>query len=393
MSKNGWGKAKYGSDDFKRTGKPGKLPGNNFIRILPPLHSLAEEGIWAVYRTTHWGYSGVSSKDPTKPVVRPFLCIEDKDRRTGITRVECAECNLYNLKDKEAEALEAKLKAEGRTDDQIKGEMEEQNLWLQKHSPERKWYLNVKYKDGTFGDYKINHKTHKKGIDNKIKELFAEQEIDALDPDQGVWFNIKRTGNGFDTPDTIEIEMESVEAEVNGKKVRVQQIVSAPLTVEDFERATKELRDLSTAGGTVLTASQIRDLTKSSGDPEEVDAIMGARKTEPKRAAPPASEADDEVGPAVEAVSEALGKFTEALKSNQNAEPVVTKASTIANPGMTEAEMIAKRDAILAKRAADAKAKADAEAAAKAAATPKPAMSDDEYLLFFDSTVGKSVSQ
>jgi hypothetical protein len=388
MSNTGWGKAKYGSGEFQRTGKPAKGPGNNYIRILPPMHSLAEEGIWAVYRTTHWGYAGVSPKDANKTVVRPFLCIEDKDRRTQMVKQACPECDLYNKKDDECKAEAAALKATGKTDDQIKKELEEQLKWLQAHAPERKWYLNVKYKDGKFGDYKINHKTHKKGIDNKIQELLKEQEIDALDPEQGVWFNIKRTGNGWDTPDTIEVEMEAIEP---GKPSKGFRTLLAPLSAEDFETANKSCRDLKDAGGQVLTFAQIRELTLSGNDPDTVDEIMGARnKGDSGRAAPPASEEDEDEAPPAETTKEAMTKAVDDVGKalGKLADAVKTEVKGDSAKAELDPELQARRDAILAKRkaAAEAEAKAKAEEAAKAApkSTPRE-LSDDEVLAIFDN--------
>ncbi len=392
MSKTGWGKPKYGSTEFKRTGKPNKGPGNNFIRILPPMFSLAEEGIWAVYRTTHWGYAGVNAKDPNKPSVRPFLCIEDKDRRTGIVRQACPECDLYNSKFEERKQLAAELTAAGKTEDEVDAELEQQDLWLQKHGPERKWYLNVKYKDGSFGDYKINHKHHKKGIDTKISELFKEQEIEALDPEQGVWFNIKRTGTGWDTPDTIEVEMEMIEP---GKPSKGFRTLLAPLSEEDWDKANKECKDLADAGGQVLTFEQIRDLTKSGGDPETVDSIMGPRggnKPASKSSQPARADEDDD-----EPVNmpPSRSEVKRAVAEHKAEEKGLPPKSEKAPEQQLDPELVARRDAILAKRAAD-KAKADAEAKAKAEADAKakeaPAtkstreMDDDEILAFFEES-------
>ncbi len=385
MSKTGWGTPKFGSGDFKRTGKPAKGPGNNYIRILPPMFTLADEGTWAVYRTTHWGYSGVSAKDPNRPVVRPFLCIEDKDFRTQIVRQSCPECDLYNRKAEEDKTARAALKTAGKTDDQIDEELAEEKKWLQAHAPERKWYLNVKYKDGTFGDYKINHKTHKKGIDNKIKELLAEQEIAALAPDQGVWFNIKRSGNGWDTPDTIEVEMEMIEP---GKPSKGFRTLMAELTEDDWDRANKECRDLSTVGGQVLSFEQIRDLTKCSGDPGEVDDIMGARKSDkPKVVSKATDQADYEQEEPEEAPPVSREEVKRAVAEHKAEEKGLP--ASVADP-----ELIAKRDAILAKRAKAAAEKAEAEAKAKAAAAPAAAakapldMTEDEILSFFETNGG-----
>lgn len=377
-----FGKPKYGNEQFKKTGKPAKGPGNNYIRILPPMFSLAEDGIWAVYRTTHWGYSGVSPSDKTKPVVRPFLCIEERDRRSKMTTQECPECNNYNEKFEEAKAFEAALRAEKGKDGKAKHSekaietaMEGRKAWLKAHGPERKWYINVELKDGSFGDYKINHKIHKKGIDTKIKELLEESQIDALDPSQGVWFNIKRIGNGFDPPDVIEVEQEDLIMDgvkvPGGKRIKL-----APLNDEKVEKAFHECRDLRTLGGSVLTYEQIAALVACSGDPEEVDKIYGGAigGSTPAPASTPATADDDD----------------EPVNTPVTTAPAAAKAAP-ATRTMTP-EMKARAEQILAKRKADADAKAAAEAAAKAAelASAEPAagvdpvdMDDDAFLEFF----------
>ncbi len=342
----GYGKAKYGSDQkFQKTGKPGKGPGNNFIRVMPPMHSLADEGKWAVYRTTHWGYAGVHPSDPAKTVVRPFLCIEDKDRRSGMVRQACGECDNFRAKEAEANAYEAELKKKGLDTKAIKDDpdMKAFNDWLSAHSPERKWYINVKYKDGTFGDYKINHKTHKKGIDAKIAELLDNQQIDALDPEQGVWFNIKRLGDGFTVPDVVEVEM------TPGEKKGSLEIALAPLTPEEQERGLKECRDLATLGGSVLTEEQIYALVQCDGTPEAVDKIFGARPQQARQQTSRTGAVEDR-------------------EEDESAQTAPPPAATKTAPTITP-EMKAKAEAILAKKKAEAdKVKAEAEAAAKRAA-------------------------
>ncbi len=387
----GYGKPKYGSDQkFQKTGKPGKGPGNNFIRVMPPMHSLADEGKWAIYYTTHWGYSGVSRSDAGKTVVRPFRCIEDRDFRSKLVRQACPECEDFRVKEKEAGAYEAKLKTQGKSEKEIKDDptMKSYSDWLQAHAPERKWYINVMYKDRTFGDFKINHKTHKKGIDSKIAELLETQQIDALDPDQGVFFNIKRLGDGFSVPDVVEVDMTMQEAVINGRTQMVPVVALAPLTEEEKVRGLKECRDLATLGGTKLTEQQIAALVNSDGSPERVDEIFGDT-----RSAIHTTERDVQSREAPETTRE---DGDGALAAAPSTAPTITP------------EMRAKAEAIMAKKKAEADAatKAKAEAAAKRAAdavkaakeaeaiqlaqSSAPAadplkMDDDEFLKFFNA--------
>jgi hypothetical protein len=394
----GYGKAKYGSDvKFQKTGKPGKGPGDNVIRIMPPMHSLGDEGKWAVYYTTHWGYAGISRSDATKVTVRPFRCIEDKDRRSGMVRQACPECENFRAKEKEATAYEAALKAKGMDDKAVKADpdMKAFDLWLQQHAPERKWYINVMYKDRSFGDYKINHKTHKKGIDSKIAELLDNQQIDALDLDQGVWFNIKRLGDGFSVPDVVEVVMRP------GERKGSLDIELAPLTPEEQARGLKECRDLATLGGTLLSEEQIYALVQSDASPEAVDKIFGAREAQVSRQVQAADREEEEVGevPPPAAV--------------RTAPQGIAATGTVSAPAITD-EMRAKAKVILDKKAADAKAAVEAQnkaaeaarraaaavsaakAAEKAAVAPAPAaaeapaqnpldMNDEDFLKFFNS--------
>lgn len=394
MSTANWGKKKYDEgSQFKKTGKPKE--GNNFIRILP---GLGDDAPLEVYRTTHWGYAGNHPTDATKTLVRPFRCIEESKMVQGqrMTTQPCPECENYNAKFAEAAAYKAKLEATKNPDgtpkynkETLKTAMKSRNDWLQAHRPERKWYINVKYKDGTFGDYKINHKIHRAGIKLKLKELAETYQIDGLAPDQGVWFNVKRPGDGVDPPDVIEFEMELVDAEVNGRKQKVPNIVLAPLSEEDWDKAVKECRDLTQLGGQVLTYAQIESLVKCSGEPDVVDSIFGDR---PKAAAKPASksapapEPEEAVEPedaaeaanmskAINDVGQALGKLVDTVKD------------TVAKP-QPDPERLAR---IRAKKEAEEKAaKEAAEKAAKAAAAAAAPpvntdeMTDEEYMKYFD---------
>ena len=393
----GYGKPKYGSDQkFQKTGKPGKGPGNNFIRVMPPMHSLADEGKWAIYYTTHWGYSGVSRSDAGKTVVRPFRCIEDRDFRSKLVRQACPECEDFRVKEKEAGAYEAKLKTQGKSDADIKNDptMKSYSDWLQAHAPERKWYINVMYKDRTFGDFKINHKTHKKGIDSKIAELLETQQIDALDPDQGVFFNIKRLGDGFSVPDVVEVDMTMQEAVINGRTQMVPVVALAPLTEEEKVRGLKECRDLATLGGTKLSEQQIAALVNSDGSPERVDEIFGDTRSAIHTTAADVARTFDEAPEttredgdgALASPPAGKGAPTITPEMRARAEAVIARKKTEADAAVkAKAEAAAKRAADAVKAAKAAEAAASAPPAAEAPAADPLKMDDDEFLKFFNA--------
>jgi len=282
MARAGFGTAKVGND-FKKVGKPGE--GNNFIRILPPMGKLAtDEKGWAVFHTTIWGFSGKHPSEPGKTIPRPIHSIEVKSKANGITQHDplvdwinefAQETEAYKqawmLKTGEKDEKKAK-KVLLETDEEFKN----RDAWLRRFNIESKVYLNVMFKDGTFGAYKINYGFHMKGIIELSKKLLgAKNPVDIFDLDQGVWVNIRRPGNGVVPPDVVEAEYKEFEVIVDGEKVTAQKLILAPLTEEQSNQALKECPDLSSLGGDILTYEQMVALRDCSGDPDEVDAIFG----------------------------------------------------------------------------------------------------------------------
>lgn len=376
MSRAGFGQPKFGGAQFTKTGKVN--PGENFIRILPPMHNLASQGTWKVYFTTHWGYKGVNPRDPSRGVARPFRCILDKDRRSGLIRQECPACTMYEELKARAEEMKAGLKAKGLKEDEVETAMSAITQQLRDFRAESKYYVNVLYKDGKVGDFKLNHKDHMSrinaiidGVDGK-GGLLKTDDINPLDPDQGVWFKITRVGMGVNPPDTVEVEQEDVE--IQGRKLKA--IKLAPLSDADCEKAQKECRSLDTLGGLSLSYDQIDALVKCSGDPEEIDRIIGKTRTE--QSAPPASTSQAASPPSTQSVASTTVAST-ASTPPANEEQVFT-----VNGKPVTKDQFDRYNAILAKKQAEndekqkaekaALARAEAEAKAKAAAEKEKAI-------------------
>lgn len=370
--------------NFKKRNTWSIKPGNNIIRILPQMHSLAEdENGWHIYERMHWGYAGVDTKDPSKTRGKPFRCIKEEDRRNGLVLQECPECVLVDGRKEEAKELEAKLTAEGKAkglsetkpdpktfsplEEYIEAGMTSLKLWLKAHNLDAKVYLAVK-KDGEFGQFKVTY-TMFKAIRAKFQEIESSEGINALALDQGLEINVIRKGDGFVERDTFEIVMEDVV--VNGKKYK--QYKQAPISEEEAERALADIEDLSKAGGLRITYDQIKALVESSGDPEEVDAILAINKTE----AVAAKQAID--------AQAGHGTYTAAAEAPKAAPVAVTKPvndNATAPPQPLDPAIQARLDAIQAKKAA-AEAKAKEEAAAKVAEVPTVSlldMSDEDFL-------------
>jgi hypothetical protein len=331
----GFGKPKYGGGSFTKTyklqsGKQGE-PITFTCRILPPMKSLAESGKWAVYQGTHFGYKGVNEKDRSKPTHRPFKCIEDTDYRTKMVLQDCPECDLSKQRKDEETALKAASKAKGHSPEEIKEIAKPISDWLQDHNCDRKWHMNIKLLDGSYGVLAISNKTKKK-LEAKITQLLAEDGIEALELNQGVWFRFTRTGKQLEAEDTVDVEYETV----RGADGRVSRTVKmAPLTDAEAMQALKECQDL----GSMLRSisyEQIKLLTTCSGEDEDVDAILALG--EKREASPGRSYTAPALPPAPAPVAELA--------------PVAPQAAPVAAPavqaGPTQADQIAALQAQLA---------------------------------------------
>jgi hypothetical protein len=403
MSSAVFGTPKFDSGShYKKTEGP-KAGSDTVIRILPPMFSMREAGEWKKYWSTHWGYAGVNDTDPGKTSMRPFRCILDTDRRTGMVRQECPACTRYAAVEAEKKQEEAKITArlkeeEGITDEKViketvEAELESISQWLKAYRVEGKFYVNIMSEDGTFGSFKLNSKFHmsriKEFTNGKYEKgklvkpsLLESDGINPLAVDQGVWFVISRTGNGFGTPDTTDIKYEKVEALVNGKKMMVPQIVLAPLTEEQCERAGKECQDLMTMGGRELTFEQIKELVECDGTPAEVDRIMGIERKQKASSKPTFTPPSEKRAAPATGTATATSRTAPASTASaaapapaSTAKPATTTAAAPATGGvkakidLNDPAVQARLAAIKAKKAAEeeARKKAEEEAAAKAA--------------------------
>ncbi len=204
--------------------------------------------------------------------------------------------------------------------------------------------------------------------------------INPLDPSQGVWFVVSRTGTKRSVVDTTNIEVESVigEVEVNGvkQKMNLKRTVLAPLTEEECEKAGKDCEDLTTLGGAALTYEQIEALINGTAAPDADDEPSSSAEADAEMARQAAKlEADKAAARA--AADKAASTPAPAPATDVKQVDAATKAA--------QNEAIQKRLAEIAARKAAAEKKAAEEAAAKkaaeeAAAAAEPAQDDADAL-------------
>lgn len=340
------------------------------------MNSCAEDEYrgWFRYHGIHFGWYGTDAKDPTKTRQRAFRCIKKENRSKGIVEQDCPACDLIDTQRKAFDDLKARLKAAGKSDDEIKTEAGPLEDWLGQYNLDFKCYVNVMNPANEFGDLKLNHKFHKKALDVKFAQLW-DQKIDPLALEQGVWIEINRTTG--DGNDAVEIVQEPFVME--GRTFYRPK--EAPLDEALSNRALEECVDLNEIGFQV-TYEQIKAIVESPGEPEDIDRIFAMSQkadtpTQPSRQSAPAPQPTP--APAPSATKPVGGPPA----------PVAEPANKVLNPN--DPAVQARLATIRAKKEAEAKLRAEAERStqkAQAAAKPAPAedptagMSDEEFLAF-----------
>lgn len=300
----GFGKSSYNNQGSFAQYKVYSLSeeaGPQRFRIFPPMHSLENDVKgWAKYHSAHWGYKGVDRNDPTKTKARTFKCLEQKNMRTGMVSATCPECDFIT---KETLALkEIEIRLATNQSEAVESLLQAKKNWLRFHNVDRKFYLNVMTENGELGVLKITSKC-KKALELELDLIAKEEGVDPTDVNSGCWIQFTRTGQGIQVQDKVERVYErTIE---NGKKVSVLKL--APVSPELQEQALKTLPDLSVPPMTrVLSREQVQALTECSGEPEEVDAIMGlSQRAEGERSPEPETVATPTTAPAPKAPAKA----------------------------------------------------------------------------------------
>lgn len=131
--------------------------------------------------------------------------------------------------------------------------------------------VNVMREDGVIGKLKLKIKC-KQALDALFEKMLSEEDINPIDPNEGVWVRFFRNGVGRDTTYSCDVVQDSfvTESGIKGKTVR-----KAPLSEKDLKRMEEDAYDLTT-GYREITYEEIKRLVDSGGDPAVVDSVFGA---------------------------------------------------------------------------------------------------------------------
>ncbi len=400
MSEEGFGKDKQGTGEGGKYAKRLKLkPGSNIFRIIPPIKSLSEPGIWYKFYKQHFGYMipGISKVPGTEFFLpAPWECLEERNRSDMIV-VSCPECKLVEAKKELIDSREAESKGlDANTAAAFLGPLK---AWTKAHNLDKKYYINAKMQNGDFGFLPLPWTAYKALKDRKAK-VEAAEKISAIDADQGVWFEVTRTGEGLTTSYTCDVVMEGVE--YNG---RIMQCVKpAPLSKGDFASAMKDCADLATEVIRHISMEQASALVSmedgGGADPEAVAHILnvgtrrgrGERSPEPKAAVE--KPVEKPVAVPVVKFEKPAPKPPEPIQElppppvEEDEEAALVAALAAARAAKAaRAAAAAKPD--VAKQAEQAVAKATVEAASGFKKTGTATMSDEDFLSVFGDPTKK----
>jgi len=261
------GTANYSSGSKRTSVKWLKLKdGANVFRILPPIGSLAERGVWARYLKIEWGY-----KD-TKGIHKPFQDCRVVNGKTKMIEVESyAHLHREELKAEKTRIIDA-FKAGKATKDQL----QEINDKVMAFNQDSKFYVNVIGSDGQMGVLKVPYKA-KQALDAEIKKLNAAG-VDPLSVEDGRFFNFFRSGEKLETQYQVTVYKERVETKEYGM---VEKDIVHKLTSDIVNRLQTEVLDLADLDKMYpkLSSEDVQSIVE--GGPQSVDEVFA--RVKPKK--------------------------------------------------------------------------------------------------------------
>lgn len=286
-------------------------------QIAPGTKGLKQTGRWFQFWAMHWGYRTIRAKDD-KEVARPFVCVLKKDFQSGKVEQECPACQVIQKLNDQKEAEEVRLKAAGKSKDEIKLAVKpiSEKLGMKGYKLDMKYYCLAKNAaTGKWAILKLGSKA-KKAINAKVLEA-AKKGQNLLDPNSCVWWEIERSGEGFGTEYKVSLAREWSEVS-KGPETK-----KSALTQADREaiRALPDLTEINKRS--VLTAEQVKAIVDCGGDPAIVTKIFGGSQAQEGH------EDADDASPS---------ETTETRASNP--EPVAPTGPAQISPGMSQREML-----------------------------------------------------
>lgn len=171
--------------------------GSNIFRILPPFGDSSNGYPYRKWQII-WGLT-----DPTSGRVRPFASSLMNEKRDPV--VEFVDDLRARL-----DSMEGDLKSSGLDDKAVQKHPKYARLakFIRDIAPKTTYIYNAADKAGVVGLLELKSTAHKKMktcMNDYIRDYNQDPtSLGSEDEDSGVWFNVKRVGEGFDTEYDVE---------------------------------------------------------------------------------------------------------------------------------------------------------------------------------------------
>lgn len=208
--------------------------GSNIYRILPPFGDNSNGYPYRKWQII-WGLS-----DPSSGRVRPYASPMQTEKRCPVTEF------VDELRERLSK-MEGDLKTRGNDEKAVRKHPKYARLaqFIRDISPKTTYIYNATDKSGIVGLLELKstaHKDMKTCMNEYIRDYNQDPtSLNSADDDSGVWFNVKRTGEGFDTEYKVE-KVQTKQRDATGKVSFVDDRTPvADVIVENFDNLAYDL--------------------------------------------------------------------------------------------------------------------------------------------------------
>lgn len=229
--------------------------GSNVYRILPPFGDNSNGYPYRKWQII-WGLA-----DPTSGRVRPYASPLMTEKRCPVMEY------VDELKERLSK-MDGELKARGLDEKAVRKHPKYERLakFTRDITPKTTYVYNAADKAGVVGLLELKataHKDMKTCMNDYIRDYNQDPtSLTSADDDSGVWFNVKRSGEGFDT----EYKVEKVQNKVKGPTGAVSFVDDrsplADVIVENFNNLAYDLSSVYKS----TTYDEVNDVLQANMD-------------------------------------------------------------------------------------------------------------------------------
>ena len=233
---------------------------DNLYRILPPLHSLADEGRFSQYYALH----SIWLRDPANPEskARPyhFQCIEKVNKESKMIQTHCPHCDVYRANLEKYDTA----KKEGLDAEQLKAFHQNH---VRPYQPQKKFYVNAVNQENKAGVLPLGIKQFF-ALQDRLVQTQAQFNMDATGV-EGLFFNFRKVQKFKGDRDTV-YHVEHAQESFMQDGQPMQRLKGHKLTPEFINYLATATKDLGSLFRTITVEEQNAILTASPENKKEV---------------------------------------------------------------------------------------------------------------------------